>query len=231
MEEVVEKKKIEKQKNSKEKITKVKKQKDKKKKEKKVLGVPVNFDFGEKIKDFSIETSKYRATSLMYLIVLNIMLVAVMIYFLTIIHNGLTITISIFTMLTCIIWSIMTYVFSVLKIKYTLYENAIVKNFDTSVNVGELNKLTSIKIGKTLLDKCGKHKTNSITLRFKNKWCSKITLSCINEDINSIAEQIILYSGKAKQKISDTPQIKDVKKSKKKQNQSMIKILIEKTKK
>lgn len=196
--------------------------KEKKKKEKRVLGVPVNFDFGEKVKDFKIDVKKHKVTSLVYLIVLNIMLIAVMVYFLSIINNGLTITIAIFTMLACLVWSVMNYVFSVLKIKYSLFENAIVKSFDTSVNVGELNKLTSIKIGKGLLDKMGKNKTSTITLRFANKWCSKIVLSCIDEDINKVAEDIILYSGKAKQK---NPVEK--KKSSRKKKKSIIRLMID----
>lgn len=199
--------------------------KEKKKKEKRVLGVPVNFDFGEKVKDFKIDVKKHKVASLIYLIALNILLVAVMVYFLTIIHNGLTITIAIFTMLTCITWSIMNYIFSVLKIKYSLYENAIVKSFDTSVNVGELNKLTSIKIGKGILDKIGKNKTSTITLRFANKWCSKIVLSCINEDINKVAEDIILYSGKAKQK--NPVEKKKTKKTSQKKEKSIIRLLID----
>ena len=115
--------------------------KKKQKKEKKILGVAVNFEFGDKIKDIKIDETKYRISNLACLIILNILLFAVMIYFLVVMHNVWTITIAIFTMITCLVWSISSYVLSVLKIKYTLYENAIVKNFDTSVNVGELNKL------------------------------------------------------------------------------------------
>ena len=180
--------------------------KKKQKKEKKILGVPVNFEFGDKIKDIKIDETKYRISNLACLIILNILLFAVMIYFLVVMHNVWTITIAIFTMITCLVWSISSYVLSVLKIKYTLYENAIVKNFDTSVNVGELNKLKSIKIGKSLLDKIGKIKTSTITIHFTNKWCSKIVLSCIDDNINEIAEQIIYFAGQAKQKLKENAQ-------------------------
>ncbi len=172
----------------KEKPQKVKK--EKKKKEKKILGVPINIDLGKKIKDIEMDSSKYKIVNLLLLIVLNVVLIGVMTYFLTLIYNAMILLIVIFTITLCAVWSVCTYIMSIIKIKYTIYEHAIIKNFDTSQNIGEFSKLISCKKKTRFIDLFGKNKTSSIILKFSNKWCPKITLSCITEDVDALIEQI-----------------------------------------
>lgn len=178
------------------------KKKNKKKKEKKVLGIPVNFNFGNKIKDISINLNKYKIANLIILILLNVSLIGVLIYYMTLIFNVFVLIISLFTAVICLAWSISSYLLSVVKIKYTIYENAIVKNYDTSQNVGDLSKLLGYKKKTTLLDRIGKINTSTLVLKFDNTWCSKIVMRCINEDIDEIVELITTL---AHLKNSDTP--------------------------
>lgn len=186
-----EKTKQEKTKQEKTKKEKTKKEKTKKtKKEKKILGVPINIDLGKKIKDIEMDSSKYKIVNLLLLIVLNVALIGVLTYFLTLIYNVMILLIVIFTITLCAVWSICTYIMSIIKIKYTIYGHAIVKNFDTSQNIGEFSKLISCKKKTRLIDIIGKKRTSSIILKFSNKWCPKITLSCITEDVDALIEQI-----------------------------------------
>ena len=189
------------------------KKKDKKKKVKSVLGVPIDYDFGKKVKDISIDINKYKDSRLVLLILLNIMLICTLGYYLSIVSNALLISISIFTVSVCIGWSIFSYKKGVIKIKYTLYENVIVKNFDNFKNIGILQDLTGYRVVKTLLDKYGKNKTKSLVLRFSNKLCPKLVLTCIDEDIDEILNLIhkLRKVGKKKQeqlKSNPTPLIK-----------------------
>ena len=165
---------------------KAKKQKEKKKREKTILGVPVNFNLGKKIKEIEMDTSKYRISNLVFLITLNVLLVAVMIYFLTIVYNAMIFTLAVFTVVVCIIWSVATYLFDVIKIRYIIYEFGIVKNFDSSKNIGEFSKLIGYKKRKSLIDMLGKKKTSTLVLKFNNKWCSRISLPCISENVEDI---------------------------------------------
>lgn len=181
-------KKSKQEKSKKEKTKKTKK--EKKEKEKKILGVPINIDLGKKIKDIEMDSSKYKIVNLLLLIVLNVALIGVLTYFLTLIYNVMILLIVIFTITLCAAWSICTYIMSIIKIKYTIYGHAIVKNFDTSQNIGEFSRLISCKKKTRLIDLFGKKRTSSIILKFSNKWCPKITLSCITEDVDALIEQI-----------------------------------------
>lgn len=164
--------------------------KKKQKKVKSVLGVPIDFDLGIKIKEINIDLDKYKDSRLVMLIFLNLILVCTLGYYLSIICNSLLICISIFTILVCLIWSIVSYKKGIIKIKYTIYSNAIVKDFDDASNVGILSDLIGYRICKTLLDRYGKIKTYTLILRFKNKHCPKIAMTCINDDIDEIIDII-----------------------------------------
>lgn len=164
--------------------------KEKQKKVKSVLGVPVDFDLGKEIRQIAMDKDKYKVTSLVLLILLNIGLVATIIYLLSIIHNALLITISIFTVIICISWSVISYKKGIIHIKYTIHENAVVKDYDNSSNVGVLEKLIGVKVVTTFLDKIGKNKTKTLILRFDNTWCSKIVLHCITEEIDQVIDTI-----------------------------------------
>ena len=168
----------------------MKKNKTKKTKEKKILGVPTNLNFGEKIKNISINHNKLKIANLIWLILLNVALIATMVYYLVIAYNPWILVIAIFTVVICMVWSMLTYRVSVVNIKYTLYKNVIVKDYDTSKNVGEFAKLNGIKIKQTLLDKIGKQRTTTLVLHFSNKWDSKISLQCISENINDLTRLI-----------------------------------------
>jgi len=184
--------------------------KHKKKKEKKVLGIPTNLDFGKKIKNIEINTKKLRISSLVWLVILNIALVGTMIYYLSIAYNPWLLVIAIFTVVICAVWSVLTYRLSVVKIKYAIHQNVIVKDYDSSKTIGEFSKLNGIKIKQTLLDRIGKENTNTIVLQFSNKWCSKISLNCIKENVNELTQ---LFTTLAKQARENTTIEKVVEKS------------------
>lgn len=160
--------------------------KEKRKKVKSVLGVPIDYDLGKKIKDVSIDIDKYKVCNLVLLIILNIILAGTLAYYLSIVCNALLICVSIFIMTMCIAWSVISYKRGIITLKYTIYENAIVKDYDSSINVGVLERLVGIRVVKTFIDKLGQNKTQTIVLRFDNKWCSKIGLTCVNEDVDKI---------------------------------------------
>lgn len=165
----------------------------KKKKENKVkcvLGVPVDFDLGKEVKQISMDKDKYKVTNLVLLILLNIVLVGTIAYLLSIMHNALLIAISIFTIIVCLVWSIISYKKGIVNIKYIIYENAIVKDYDDASNVGELDKLIGIRIYTSFIDKIGNNKTKTLVLRFNNKWCNKIVLHCVTEEIDSVIDVI-----------------------------------------
>lgn len=171
---------------SKNKKEKVLSNKPKKKKEKTILGVSVNFNLGKKIKEIEMDTSKYKISNLIFLIALNVLLVAVMIYFLTIIYNAMILTIALFTIVICLIWSVTSFLCSVIKIKYSIYEFGIVKDFDSSKNIGEFGKLVGYKKKTSIIDILGKNKTSTLVLKFNNKWCSRISFPCISENIDDV---------------------------------------------
>ena len=64
--------------------------------------------------------------------------------------------VEIFVTIGLLTWSILSYKLGVLKIRYILYENAIVKDYDSAITVGALTQLKGFTIKQTLLDKCGK---------------------------------------------------------------------------
>lgn len=160
--------------------------KEKRKKVKSVLGVPIDYDLGKKVKDISIDIDKYKVTNLVLLIILNILLAGTLVYYLSIVSNALLICVSVFIMIMCLVWSVISYKKGIITLKYTLYENAVVKDYDSSINVGVLEKLIGIRVVSTFIDKIGSNKTKTIILRFDNKWCSKIGLTCVNEDVDEI---------------------------------------------
>lgn len=177
----------------------MKKDKTKSKKEKKILGVPANLDFGQKIKNISLNHKKIRITNLIWLVILNIALIGTMIYYLIQAYNPWILVIALFTVIVCMVWSILTYFLNIVKIKYTIYKHAIVKDYDSSKNVGEFSKLVGIKIKQTFLDRIGKENTNTLVLQFSNKWDSKITFHCITENINDLANLITELSKEARE--------------------------------
>lgn len=160
--------------------------KQKKHKEKKVFGVPVNINLGKKIKDVEMDKTKYKHANLIFLIVLNVLLVAVMVYYLTVVYNVVILIIALFTIVVCLVWSLCSYFLSVIKIKYTIYEFAVVKDFDYSRNIGEFGKLLGYKKRTSLIDRLGKNKTSTLVLKFSNKWCSRIALTCISENVDDL---------------------------------------------
>lgn len=159
-------------------------------KDKKIISNVENLELGNKLKDISIDMKKYSFINLLTLIILNILLIGVMIYYLTISNNGLILTLTILTVVACVIWSVMSFLKSVIKVKYSIYENAIVKDFDSSQTIGIYANLEDIKITQTLLDKIGKNKTNSLVLKFCKPGAKKIHLFCIDEDIKAVAKYI-----------------------------------------
>lgn len=185
--------------------------KKKPKKEKKILGVPTNINLGKKIKDIEMDSSKYKVSNLIFLIVLNVLLVAVMVYYLTIIYNIVILIIAIFTVLVCLVWSLCSYFFSVIKIKYTIYEFGVVKNFDTSKNIGEFAKLVGYKKKTSLIDVLGKNKTSTLVLKFANKWCNKITLTCITENVDELITIITTLASFADRQPQKQPKKKTLK--------------------
>lgn len=171
-----------------------KKHKEKKKREKTILGVPVNFNLGKKVKEIEMDISKYKISNLIFLITLNVLLVAVMIYFLSVIYNVMILTIAVFTVVLCLVWSVATYLYSVIKIRYSIYEFGIVKNFDSSKNIGEFAKLVGYKKKTSFIDILGKTKTSTLVLKFSNKWCSRISFPCISENVDDIIAIITTLS-------------------------------------
>jgi len=187
--------------------------KEKQKKVKSVLGVPVDFDLGKEIRQISMDKDKYRVASLVLLILINIVLLGIMSYFLSVMHNALLIAISIFTITICLAWSIISYKKGIINIKYTIHENAVVKDYDDSKNVGVLEKLVGIRIYTSFIDKIGNNKTKTLVLRFDNKWCTKLVLHCVTEDIDDILDTINTLRMRLKSKIAikqkdDKPLIK-----------------------
>lgn len=187
--------------------------KEKQKKVKSVLGVPVDFDLGKQIKEISMDKDKYKVANLVLLILMNIVLVGTIGYLLSIMHNALLIAISIFTIIVCLAWSIISYKKGIINIRYTIYENAVVKDYDNSSNVGVLDKLIGIRVATTFLDKLGNNKTKTLILRFDNKWCTKLVLHCVTEDIDMVLDTIHKLKLRLKSKIAikqkdDKPLIK-----------------------
>lgn len=176
--------------------------KEKKEKVKSVLGVPVDFDLGKKIRQISMDKDKYKVANLVLLILMNIVLVGTIGYLLSIMHNALLIAISIFTITVCLAWSIISYKKGVINIKYTIHENAVVKDYDNSSNVGVIEKLIGIRVATTFLDKLGNNKTKTLILRFDNKWCTKLVLHCVTEDVDDILDTINTLRMRLKSKIA-----------------------------
>ena len=173
--------------------------KKKNKKVKSVLGVPINFDHGQRVKTIKIDKNKYKKFNLVTLIILNLFLALTMVHFISVAYNIYILFIAIFTMFICFVWSILSYNKSILNIKYIINENSVVKDFDTSINVGILAKLSGYKIKQSFIDRIGKNKTHTIILRFKNTWCSKISFSCINENPDRIIKLITNLATTAKE--------------------------------
>ena len=184
--------------------------KEKKKKtkinEKIILGWPANFEMGQKVKNISVDIRKFSNANLISLIILNLLLIGVMIYYLNVVFNVGVLVIALFTIAGAMIWSFLSYKLGVLKIRYILYENAIVKDYDSSISVGDLSKLKGFKIRKVLLDRCGKP-TYTLTLHFDNKFFKTINFTCINEDVNKLMYQINLLAKQAQKKQKEKTEI------------------------
>ncbi|MBQ8430874.1 MAG: hypothetical protein IJX26_02895, partial [Clostridia bacterium] len=61
--------------------------KKKNKKVKSVLGVPINFDHGQRVKTIKIDKNKYKKFNLVTLIILNLFLALTMVHFLSVSYN------------------------------------------------------------------------------------------------------------------------------------------------
>jgi len=160
------------------------------KQQKKIMSNLDNLELGAKIKDISIDMKKYSITNLITLIILNVLLVAVMIYYLAISNNALILTIAIISVVACIVWSVLSYLKSIVKVKYSIYQNAIVKDFDSSKTIGIYANLFDAQIKQTWLDKIGKNKTNTLCLKFKKPGVRTMNLYCINEDVKTVLDFI-----------------------------------------
>lgn len=163
-----------------------------------IFGLPADFNLGKKLKDIPINLKKHKISSLILLITLNLALTAIMIYFLHLMFRIYILIIALLTIIACFSWSIATFKYAVLKIHYSIYEYAVVRDFDTSINIGALTEMTGFRVSETLLDRLGKHKTKTLTLYFDNNWCRKIVFPYITTNIDKLANYITTLSTQAK---------------------------------
>lgn len=158
---------------------------------KKIMGVPTDFDFGKNIKDISIDIDKHKLANLIFLLALNLALDGVLIFFLTVMTNIWTLMISMLTMAGCLIWSVMTYSKSVEKVRYTIFDNAIVQNFQNSIYIGEYSQIYKVKIKYSLFDILGKNKTWTMMVKSKNKYNELLVFYYINGNPEELIDFLV----------------------------------------
>ena len=151
---------------------------------------------GKKIYEIKVDVEKYRKTNAVIMSVLSFVLIMIFVRFILIFNHWLVITISFITILCCIMWTVLAVKKSLIKVKYILYENCILKAYEDGCTYADNAKFVGYKIKTTLVDKMFKPKTQTLILYYNDKFLPYLKLSCISEDVNELIILIQQYCKK-----------------------------------